>query len=294
MSALPAQPRPASAPVLSHSVVLVLTSITSLQIGAVLAVVAFADLAPVTVACVRMLLAAVFLFAVTRPTDIRARMRDPRGRLLAVLLGVSLAVMHVCIYEAIARVPIGLATTLEAFGPLAFAALLSLRRAELASIAVASIGVVLAAQPSGASGQTAGIVLGMLAGACWAAYIALNKRCSAQFEDTLGLSIGFVVGGLMLVPAALVGLAAQPMTMRAGFVLPVIAVLSSALPFALESRALRTISEYLMSVLTSLYPAVGALLAYALLGQRLSAGQLVGMALVVLASIGALRARRSA
>ena len=65
-------------------------------------------------------------------------------------------------------------------------------------------------------------------------------------------------------------------------VLPAIAVLSSALPFALESRALRTISEYLMSVLTSLYPAVGAFLAYALLGQRLTAGQLLGMALVVL------------
>jgi inner membrane transporter RhtA len=273
-----------------RSVLLVLTSITSLQVGAVLAVVAFADLAPVTVACIRMLLAAVFLFAVTRPRAVRERLRDSRARWLAVWLGVALAVMHVCIYEAIARVPIGMATTLEAFGPLAFAALLSLRRSELLWIGVATLGVLLAAQPS-ADGQTAGIVLGLAAGACWAAYIALNKRCSAQFEDTLGLSMGFLIGGALLLPAAIAGLAAQPLTARSALVLPAIAVLSSALPFALESRALRTISEYLMSVLTSLYPAVGALLGYVLLGQRLSASQLVGMAFVVIASVGALRAR---
>lgn len=285
-------PRPSSAPAVSRSVLLVVTSITSLQVGAVLAVVAFDDLAPITVACIRMLLAAVFLIVVTRPRDVRARLRDDRGRRLAVFLGVALAVMHVCIYEAIARVPIGLATTLEAFGPLAFAALLSLRRNELLWVGLALTGVALAAQPS-AQGQTTGIVLGILAGACWAAYIALNKRCSAQFEDTLGLSLGFVVGGLLLVPAAIYGLVAQPLTARSALVLPAIAILSSALPFALESRALRTISEYLMSVLTSLYPAVGAFLAYLLLGQRLSAGQLLGMALVVLASVGALHARRS-
>src|SRR4051812_13851086 len=116
MSTLPS-PRPAQAPAVSRSVLLVLTSITSLQVGAVLAVVAFADLDPVTVACVRMLLAAVFLIVVTRPRDVRARLRDSRSRWLGVLLGVALAVMHVCIYEAFARVPIGLATTLEAFGP---------------------------------------------------------------------------------------------------------------------------------------------------------------------------------
>jgi inner membrane transporter RhtA len=292
MSTSSASPRPTTAPAVSSSVLLVLTSIVSLQVGAVLAVVAFADLAPVTVACVRMILAAVFLLVATRPRKIRARLRDSRGRWLAVWLGVALAVMHVCIYEAIARVPIGLATTLEAFGPLAFAALLSLRRKELVCTGLALAGVLLAAHPSG-SGQSAGIALGILAGACWAAYIALNKRCSAQFEDTLGLSLGFVVGGVLLLPAAVVGLASQPLTAHSALVLPVIAVLSSALPFALESRALRTISEYLMSMLTSLYPAVGALLGYLLLGQRLSTGQLVGMALVVLASVGALRARRS-
>ena len=142
-------PRPPSAPAVSRSVLLVVTSITSLQVGAVLAVVAFDDLAPITVACIRMLLAAVFLIVVTRPRDVRARLRDDRGRRLAVFLGVALAVMHVCIYEAIARVPIGLATTLEAFGPLAFAALLSLRRNELLWVGLALTGVALAAQPSG-------------------------------------------------------------------------------------------------------------------------------------------------
>lgn len=283
-------PRPATAPAVSRSVLLVLTSMASLQAGAVLAVVAFNDLDPVTLACVRMLLAAAILAAAVRPADARARLRDHRSRSLAVSMGLALAAMHVCIYEALARVPIGMASTLEAFGPLALAALLSLRRQELVFIAIATAGVVLAAQPS-LDGQPAGIALSILAGLFWAAYIACNKRCSAHFGDTLGLSAGFAVGGLLLLPAAVAGLAVQPVTTRAAAVLLPIAVLSSALPFALESHALRTISAYLMSVLTSLYPAFGALLAFVLLGQRLSTGQLAGMALVAVASVGAVRAR---
>ena len=63
-----------------------------------------------------------------------------------------------------------------------------------------------------------------------------------------------------------------------------IALLSSVVPYSLELIALRRLSARVFGILLSLEPAAAALAGLLVLDQRLSPSQLVGMALVVLAS----------
>ena len=72
-----------------------------------------------------------------------------------------------------------------------------------------------------------------------------------------------------------------------------VAVLSSAIPYSLELEALRRIPKGTFGVLMSLEPAVAALVGLAVLGQDLSATEVVAIALVVAASAGALGTARA-
>jgi len=65
-----------------------------------------------------------------------------------------------------------------------------------------------------------------------------------------------------------------------------VGVLSSAIPYSLETEALRRIPTNVFGVLMSLEPAVAALAGFALLGQDLGLRELVAIALVVAASAG--------
>jgi inner membrane transporter RhtA len=73
----------------------------------------------------------------------------------------------------------------------------------------------------------------------------------------------------------------------------VVAVLSSAIPYSLELEALRRLQKGTFGVLMSLEPAVAALVGLVLLGQGLSASEVVAIALVVAASAGALGSARA-
>ena len=193
-------PRPSSAPALSHSVVLVLTSITSLQVGAVLAVVAFATSPRSQSRAFACCWRRSSCFVVTRPTDMRARLRTPRSPPGSAPWRRPRrhARLHLRGHRPRADRP-----GYDARG-------VRSARVRRAAVVASRMNSPRLAWPR--PGSPGGAAVGHrashghrprhLAGACWAAYIALNKRCSAQFEDTLGLSLGFVVGGLMLVPAA--------------------------------------------------------------------------------------------
>ena len=65
------------------------------------------------------------------------------------------------------------------------------------------------------------------------------------------------------------------------------ALVSSVLPYSLELVALRRLPAAVFGVLMSLDPAVAALAGFVVLGQDLGARELLGIALVVVASAGA-------
>ena len=270
-------------------VLLVLMATTSVQIGSSLAKGLFVATPPQVAAWLRILFAALFLSAVFRPT-LRGRSREQW--LSAVGYGVALTGMSTIFYLSIQRIPVGMAVTFEFLGPLTVAAFGSKRRRDLIWVALAALGVVLLGI-SPAPLEPAGVVLALLAGTCWGAYILLTPSLGARWEGFSGLTVGFWIAAILLLPVTLAtaisgeySWALDPGVWGMGLAL---GLLSSAIPFPLEMRALQRMSRATFGVLTSLEPAAAALVGFLLLGEQLGALELTAMALVILASVGSIR-----
>ena len=259
---------------------LVLIAAISPQIGAAFAVTLFDELGPAGAAFLRLAFAAVILWAIWRPRlsgDLR----------LAGAFGVSLGLMNWSFYEAIARIPLAVAVTIELAGPLLVAVLGSRRPLDALWIGLAAGGIVLLVAPTGGSMDLLGVAFAMVAAVCWMGYIYLSKRTGAAFAGGEGLALAMAVGALIVLPAGVLqaGAAlAQPNQLAGALV---VAVASSVVPYSLELVALRRLPEAVFGVLMSLDPAVAAVAGFLVLGQNLGPGELLGIAMVIAASAGA-------
>ena len=262
---------------------LVLAAAGSLQVGAAFAITLFDELGPGGAAFLRLAFAAAVLWALWRP---RIPSRPPDLR-VAIAFGVALGLMNWSIYEAIDRIPLGVAVTIEFAGPLLVAVIGSRRPLDAAWVALAAIGILLLADPGGGSADGLGVLFSLTAAGCWIAYIHLSKRAGAAFAGGNGLALAMVVGALVVLPAGLIqGEAALLEPDLLGSAL-IVALASSVLPYSLELEALRRLPAAVFGVLMSLQPAVAALAGLVVLGQELGAPELAAIAMVVVASAGA-------
>ena len=250
--------------------------------GSALAVRLFAILGPVGTLWIRSLLAGLILIAVgwrsfTRPTLSQAL------RLTA--LGLVLAASNLAFYQALGRIPLGVAATLEFTGPLAIAVAAIRQVRDLAWPLLAAGGVVLLGDPS-LHVNLAGFALALTAGVFWAVDILLSKRLVDEVGPVMTLGATFAVSALALTIPAIS--AAGPLlhwnVMGAALV---VAILDAGLPYLLELVALRVVSAATFSIFASLEPAAAALMGLAILGQRLRPAQLAAVLLVAAASAGA-------
>ena len=259
---------------------LVLAAAVSPQVGAVIAVSLFDELGPAGAAFLRLAIAAIVLWVVWRPRltgDLR----------LAAAFGVALGLMNWSFYEAIARIPLGAAVTIEFAGPLLVGVIGSRRPLDVLWVALAAVGIVILVDPGGGSMDPAGVGFAVAAGACWMAYIYLSKRTGTAFPGGSGLALAMVVGALIVLPAGVIqadGALAQPNLLGAALI---VALTSSVLPYSLELEALRRLPESVFGVLMSLDPAIAALAGFLVLGQDLGVRDVLAIAMVVVASAGA-------
>jgi inner membrane transporter RhtA len=279
-------PRPEEQRSRLGAVGLVLGGVVSVQIGAAVAFTLFDDLGPSGAVLLRVGLAALILAAVWRPA-IRGltamQLRD------VAMFGAVLAAMNLSFYESLDRIPLGIAVTLEFVGPLGVAVIGSRRRIDLLWVALAAAGIVLLAPASGGDIDTLGVLLALLAGTFWAGYIVMAARIGRSFDGQGGLALAMVVGTVLLIPVGFGGAIdafGELELLAAGLGA---ALLSSAIPYSLELEALRTLPESTFGVLMSLEPAVAATVGFVGLDQDLAATDIVAIALVVVASAGALR-----
>lgn len=270
---------------------LVLGGIASVQFGAALADKLFADAGPGGVVLLRLALSGIILLALARPR-LRGRSRRDLGAALA--FGVVLAAMNWSFYEALARLPLGVAVTVEFTGPLAVAVAGSRRALDALWVLLAAGGVVLLATRAGRHGVHAtGVALALVAAACWASYILLSKRVGRAFAQLDGLAIALGVGAVLVIPAGVVqggDALLRPAVLAGGLG---VALLSSLIPYSLELMALRTLSAYGFGLLMSLEPAMAALAGVIVLGQALTAVVAVALMMVVAASVGTTLTARS-
>ncbi|MGC5585741.1 EamA family transporter [Ornithinimicrobium sp. W1679] len=264
---------------------LVLLAVVSVQFGGALAATLLPLVGVLGSVALRLVLAAVILLVLVRP---RLRGRSRSDWTVVGLFALALTAMNLTFYGSLARLPIGVAVTIEFLGPLALAAVLSRRPRDLAAVGAALAGVVLiseAVTTPWAQLDLVGIGLAATAGACWAAYIVLSRRTGSRFAGLDGIALAMAIGAVLTLPLGLATAGAELWSGEALLRGLGIALLSSAIPYSLELMALRHLRSGTFGVLLSLEPAAAALAGLLILGQLLSPTQLVGMTLVVLASV---------
>jgi inner membrane transporter RhtA len=208
-----------------------------------------------------------------------------RWRGIAVL-GLVLAAMNLCFFEAIARLPLGLAATIEFLGPLAVAVAGIRRRVDIVWPLLAGVGVALLGSPS-VDIPLVGGLFAVAAAFCWAAYILVAKRVVTNSPPLPALVLAMSVSAVVLTPFALIGGSPGMWSANVMLIALAVAVLASAIPYLLELLALRLVSAATFGVLLSLEPAVAALIGLVVLGQALGAPEVAAIGCVVAASAGA-------
>jgi inner membrane transporter RhtA len=262
---------------------LVLTAIASVQCGSAIAKTLFDDAGPGGIVAIRIGFAALVLALLWRP---RVRGHAREDWLLVAAFGVVLAGMNLSFYEALDRIPLGVAVTIEFAGPLAVAVAGSRRALDGLWVVLAAGGILLLAE-GGSGVDLVGVLFALLAAAFWAAYILLSVRAGRAFPGGSGLALAMVVAAVLVLPVGVAESGSDlivPGVLAAGFG---VAVLSSAIPYSLELEALRRMPARVFGILMSLEPAMAALAGFVILGEDLTLRQVVAIALVAAASAGA-------
>jgi len=272
-------------------IVLVVASMCMYASGAAFAKSLFDEASPTTVVWLRLAIGAVILAALARP---RLGGRSTTDWQVVVGFGVSLAVMNWSYYEAIQRIPLGLAVLFESTGPLAVALLGSRRPRDLLWVALAALGIVLLSFEPGQL-NWAGVLFALLAGVAWGAYILLSQQTGGRWEGWDGLAVASVVAAVIVTPFALVGDVGSVGSLHVAGIGVVVALLGTVIPYSFELAALRTVPSNVFGVLMSLEPGIAALIGLIGLGETLGAVQWLALLCVIAASVGATRSspRRS-
>ena len=279
---------------------LVLTGAVSVQAGAGLADRLFGQIPPAAVTALRLWAAAAILLAIgwrgaagamAGLLEARASLKTKalRDAAATVSFGIALATMNYAIYQSFARIPLGIAVTIEFLGPLAVAVAGTRRLASVAWVALAAAGVLLLARGSSGHLNLTGVAFALVSAAGWAGYILLSRATGQRFSGTSGLVIAMCVAAVLVTGPGLA--AGAPAMFRPSLLLTgaAIGLLSSVIPYWLEFEALRRVPARVFGVWMSMQPAVAALIGLAMLGQRLSPAEWAGICCVAVASGGAAR-----
>ena len=210
--------------------------------------------------------------------------------------GLTLAVMNFSIYQAFARIPLGIAVTIEFLGPLGVAIASSRRRVDLLWVALAALGVILlgtsgisAASFAGSRPGTvaAGLIYALIAAVTWACYILLSSATGRRFSGGTGLTIAMGIAAVLITPVAVVSAGRallKPAVLGTGVV---VGLLSSVIPYRFELETLRRVPARVFGIWMSMEPAVAALVGVIVLSQSLGLQQWLAIGCVTVATAGA-------
>ncbi|MCT7659682.1 EamA family transporter [Mycobacterium deserti] len=271
---------------------LVVFAAVSQEVGAAFAVGLFAAAGAVGAVFLRFFVAGAILCATVRP-----RMRDlsHRAWLSVAALAASLTAMNLAFYLALTRIPLGVAVTIEALGPLILSVVVSPRRSAWLWAVLAFAGVTLLGLTGLPDGylDPAGVLFATVAGVCWAGYILASTRVATDFANLDALALATAIGALVVAPLAALTVDLDSMLRWEIIGLGVtVGVMSSVIPYSLELTSLRRLPPETFAILTCLSPVVAALAGWLVLAQSLTATGYLAIGLVTAASIGAVRSAR--
>ncbi|WP_052365499.1 threonine/homoserine exporter RhtA [Halotalea alkalilenta] len=272
-------------------VVLLLVAMVSIQTGAALAKTLFPALGAVGVSALRLGLAALLLCAIMRPW--RGGWPGLHSCRSLLVYGLALGGMNMLFYQALERVPLGIAVALEFTGPLAVALCSSRRVLDVVWVALVALGLWLLL-PVGATQapiDPLGAAFALAAGGCWALYIIYGRKAGTD-HGSRTVALGTVVAALMAMPIGIARLGGELFVPAFLPVALAVAVLSTALPYSLEMVALRRMPSRTFSMLMSLEPAVAAMSGLIFLSERLTPLQWLAVLSIIIAAAGAAQTSR--
>lgn len=259
------------------------------EVGASIAVMLFPQVGALGMVMLRLVFSALILLAIARPS---LRGHSPRAWRSALMLGGVLALMNGLFYLALRELPLGVTVTIEVLGPLALAVVAARTRAAWLWAGLALVGI-LALGGGGWNRLTVtGVLFALGAAASWAGYILASARVGREFARLDGLALAMAFGALLSLPFGIADAGAALLRPELVALGAAVAVFSSTIPYALELMALRRLAPAVFGILMSLGPAMASVAGFVLLGQHLAALEIAGVALVVVASAGAVWAGR--
>jgi len=261
----------------------VLLAIISVQCGAAIAKSLFPVIGAIGTTSIRIGISAILLLLAYRPNLFQI---TPKQWKLVVPYGLCLGAMNLIFYLAIQRIPIALAVTLEFIGPLLVAIIGSKRLIDYCWVLLAATGIILIAPWSNNRIDALGVLFALLAGALWAAYIVLGGKISKIMNGGQAVSTGMLFAAILILPFGFYENGLVNLTPKLFGMGIALALLSSAIPFTLEMKALGQLPPRTFSILMSLEPAAAAICAFIFLHENLSFYEILAVVCVVIASAG--------
>ncbi|EJL61549.1 EamA family transporter [Flavobacterium sp. CF136] len=261
----------------------VLLAIISVQCGAAIAKSLFPVIGAIGTTSIRIGISAILLLLAYRPNLFHI---TPKQWKLVVPYGLCLGAMNLIFYLAIQRIPIALAVTLEFIGPLLVAIIGSRRLIDYCWVLLAATGIILIAPWSNNRIDALGVLFALLAGALWAAYIVLGGKISKIMNGGQAVSTGMLFAAILILPFGFYENGLVNLTPKLFGMDIALALLSSAIPFTLEMKALGQLPPRTFSILMSLEPAAAAICAFIFLHENLSFYEILAVVCVVIASAG--------
>lgn len=270
------------------AVLFMVLSMIAYQISASFAKQLFEALDPLTVVTLRLCFASIFIIIMFRSWKIIKRLPYLKWKDLLFYSG-SVCLMNVLFYASLGKLPQGIAVGLEFLGPLTLALLSIKQKTDYIWVCLAILGVALMVpwqQASTHNFSYLGASFAIGAGVCWALYIYFGQRVIRQNIGMHALSIAILLSALIMLPiSAIHNPMALIQTQYWGQAI-VIALLATAIPYALDLLALKQLSKLSYGTLSSLSPALAALAGWVLLKEQITALQSVALLCIMIASVG--------
>ncbi|GAA5210101.1 EamA family transporter [Microbacterium kyungheense] len=268
------------------AILLVIAGLACQEVGASLAVLLFPQVGPLGMVMLRLVFSALVLLLIARP---RVRGHSRRDWTSVALFGLVLALMNSLFYLALERLPLGVTVTIEVLGPLVLSIVAARRASAWLWALLALAGVVALGGGGWDRLDPLGVLFALGAAGSWAFYILASARVGRAFPKLDGLALAMAVGAVISLPLGIVDAGAALFSIQIVALGAAVAVLSSTIPYAFELIALRRLPAAAFAILMSLAPATASLAGFIFLGQHMTWLELAGIALVIAASIGAVR-----
>jgi inner membrane transporter RhtA len=268
------------------AILLVIAGLACQEVGASLAVLLFPQVGPLGMVMLRLVFSAAVLLLIARP---RVRGHSRRDWSSVGLFGLVLALMNSLFYLALERLPLGVTVTIEVLGPLVLSIVAARRASAWLWALLALAGVVALGGGGWDRLDPLGVLFALGAAGSWAFYILASARVGRAFPKLDGLALAMSVGALLSLPFGIVDAGTALLRVEIVALGAAVAVLSSTIPYAFELIALRRLPAAAFAILMSLAPATASLAGFIFLGQHMTWLEIAGIALVIAASIGAVR-----